>query len=231
MDAETVSARLALEAWREQCADRLDPVRFGFMVALESRMHGHVGEARRLLEHKLDALLQAYAADVAAMPRGTGDTAAMHAARTDTLASLITRLQQRPESTSGNNDLPPGDTRDAADAAALRETATDTATATAFAAPALLDEFRRLWDDVRTGSRLRHSPEEAPMDAGPLNSAALAHRTIARMRQLSPGYARHFLAYVETLGWLQRMPGAAPPHAVAGNGRKPPARRAPRRPS
>ena len=42
-----------LDAWREQGADRLDPVRFHFIEALERRAAGHSGEARRILDDRV----------------------------------------------------------------------------------------------------------------------------------------------------------------------------------
>ena len=47
--------------------------------------------------------------------------------------------------------------------------------------------------------------QQAPADAGPLNSGVLVHRALGLMRSLSPGYLQHFLAYVDALSWLQQM--------------------------
>lgn len=81
-----------------------------------------------------------------------------------------------------------------------------------------LAEVRQLWSALRTDSQLRHSVAHTPTDAGPLNSTALASRAIALMRELSPGYLRAFLAYIDDLAWLEQlgslgqvpMPGSAP---------------------
>lgn len=75
-----------------------------------------------------------------------------------------------------------------------------------------LDAFRRIWSRVRTESQLRQSMAPVPENAGPLNSSALVHRSIALMRELSPGYLQHFLAYVDDLSWMERVgDGAAGP--------------------
>ncbi|SAL34337.1 DUF2894 domain-containing protein [Caballeronia humi] len=60
----TSTAREMLDAWRERGADRLNPVRFLFIDALERRAAGHVGEARRILDERLAGLLEAYADDL-----------------------------------------------------------------------------------------------------------------------------------------------------------------------
>ncbi|MGN6328773.1 MAG: DUF2894 domain-containing protein [Rhodanobacter sp.] len=92
--------------------------------------------------------------------------------------------------------------------------------------PALAD-FRQLWSTLRADSELSRSVADTPTDAGPLNSTALASRAIALMRELSPGYLRAFLAYVDDLAWLEQLDrqGADAGSAAA---RKKRARRKPR---
>src|SRR5690349_13102173 len=58
-------AQTTLDAWRERGGDRLDPLRFHFIAALARRAAAHEGEARRMLDARLSALLEAYAADLA----------------------------------------------------------------------------------------------------------------------------------------------------------------------
>ncbi|MFK2902538.1 DUF2894 domain-containing protein [Dyella ginsengisoli] len=70
--------------------------------------------------------------------------------------------------------------------------------------PALAD-FRQLWSTLRADSQLQQTVAHTPTDAGPLNSAALASRAIALMRDTSPGYLRAFLAYVDDLAWLEQL--------------------------
>ena len=60
----TGGARATLDAWRARGADRVDPVRFHFIEALERRAAGHSGAARRILEDRLNSLLTAYAEDL-----------------------------------------------------------------------------------------------------------------------------------------------------------------------
>lgn len=71
-----------------------------------------------------------------------------------------------------------------------------------------VDDFRALWSTLRTGSQVRKSLAEVPTGAGPLNSAALAHRALTLMGGLSPEYLRQFLAYVDTLSWLETLQDA-----------------------
>lgn len=74
-----------------------------------------------------------------------------------------------------------------------------------------LARVRKLWDATRTRSQLQqaelHLPEKE--STGPLNSAALVHRAMELMRELSPGYLQHFLSYVDDLSWMERLSVAA----------------------
>jgi hypothetical protein len=78
-----------------------------------------------------------------------------------------------------------------------------------------LARVRKLWDRTRTRSQLQqaelHMPEME--STGPLNSAALVHRAMELMRELSPGYLQHFLSYVDDLTWMERLTVAAAPPA------------------
>ncbi|WP_122821886.1 DUF2894 domain-containing protein [Burkholderia pseudomallei] len=64
MDDVAARAQHTLDAWRERGADRLAPVRFRFIDALRRRAAAHGGDARRLLDARLAALIDAYAADL-----------------------------------------------------------------------------------------------------------------------------------------------------------------------
>ena len=167
-----------LDAWREQQADRMDPLRFHFMVALERRAAGHAGEVRRLLDERLSKLLDAYATDLAEVT--TSAPAPSDEPALGALAALVDHLASRP--TTPGDDLP-----------------------VSYPELAALDAFRKLWSRLRTDSHLRQSLTPVPANAGPLNSGALAHRAIALMRELSPGYLQHFLAYVDDLSWIERL--------------------------
>jgi hypothetical protein len=193
-------ARAVLDAWREQGADRHDAMRFYVMDALEKRALRHEGEARRLLDERLCALVDAYAVDLKRAGPSLIDVQAGDA--NSPFAELIDQL---------------------AVAAAARGSRQDgEETAPAISTPPempLLGEFRQIWTSVRTESQLRQSMEQAPENSGPLNSRALVHRAMTMMRDASPAYLQHFLAYIDDLAWLEQMSGSMP---VAGKDAAPP---------
>ncbi|KVS48406.1 hypothetical protein WK43_24220 [Burkholderia ubonensis] len=171
-----------LDAWRASGADRLDPVRFHRIDALERRAAGHDGDARRLLDARLDALLAGYAGDVeragarADDANEPGDVAQARPA-SGALAGLVTRIARDAQADRAGID------------------------------PALIEYFRETWSKVRTEKQYRQALDQVPRNAGPLNSSSLVHRSLSLMRDLSPGYLQQFLSYVDALAWLEDLAG------------------------
>jgi len=190
MSPSGTPARAVLDAWREQQADRLDPVRFQRMDALERRAANHEGEVRRLLDDKLAALIDSYAGDLEKAATAGSANAAPAAGR----GALVELLEHIALSTA---------TRD-------RILAAHNVTPPSSSYPTLetLAEFKKIWSAVRTGSQLRQSLEQVPENAGPLNSGALVHRSIGLMRELSPGYLQQFLSYIDALSWVEQINGS-----------------------
>jgi len=89
-----------------------------------------------------------------------------------------------------------------------------------------LKQLRAQWETLHASSRLRIALQQAPAEGGPLNSAVLVHRMLAQMQACSPGYLAHFVAYADTLAWLDHasMPTAA---TQPGTGRPRAPRKAP----
>lgn len=82
-----------------------------------------------------------------------------------------------------------------------------------------LAQFRQLWGQLSTERQIRQSVASVPEGAGPLNSQRLVLRALQAMQQLSPAYLNRYMAYAETLLWLDEagtalMPPAPPQPAV-----------------
>ncbi|MBN8888144.1 MAG: DUF2894 domain-containing protein [Rudaea sp.] len=193
------SVRATLNAWRERQADRLDPVRFHFIEAMERRAANHDGDVRRILDDKLCALLEAYADDLAKAESGIAnavDSATAELPARDSLGRLIDDIAQR---------AVPGENAHAVENPLVEPSR--------FPELEALGEFRKTWSALHAESQLQKALAQVPTNAGPLNSEALVHRAIALMRELSPGYLQQFLAYIDTLSWMERI---NPTSAVAG---------------
>ncbi|MCA8141492.1 DUF2894 domain-containing protein [Burkholderia multivorans] len=184
MTVDATQVRAMLDAWREQGAARLDPVRFHRLDALERRAAALDGDARALLDARLAALADEYAQLVARTPAPAGPDAPQahaapaHASSRGALAGLVERLARDAQADRRGID------------------------------PELVDYFRATWAKVRTEQQYRQSLDQVPRNAGPLNSNSLVHRSLSTMRELSPAYLRQFLSYVDALACLEDLVGA-----------------------
>lgn len=188
-----------LDAWREHHADRFDPIRFHFIDALARRAANHSDATRRILDAKLATLIEAYAADLQRAETSAAESGAAAAAvpadePVRTALAELTEYIVSQAPTEGEQ----------------RVVAHGLPTAASYPELAALDHFREVWAKVRTEKQLRQSLEQVPGNAGPLNSSSLVHRSLSLMRELSPGYLKQFLAYVDALSWMEQMNGGAP---------------------
>jgi hypothetical protein len=181
--------RAILDRWREQRADRVNPLRFHFIEALERRAASHGGEARRLLDDKLSKLIEAYADDLEKAASKDSNATTPSAAAGGALGQLVDLIAHQTTARGGV----------AAHDPALQPSY--------FPELDALDDFKKIWSKVRTESQVRQSLEQVPENAGPLNSGSLVHRSITLMRELSPGYLQHFLSYVDALSWMEQING------------------------
>lgn len=213
--AETLHSTLAtLEA---NGADRFDPVRFCYIQSMAKRSQQQDGKVAKLLVEKTWQALQAYqsgfsdertevktlldavcaqrpaltehmqelleACDFNAIRRLSQQQEI--AEETDTFATLTQRLQAGANDT---NELP---TSDAQELKSLR-----------FFRDALQQQYAE--------KLVSHALMDAPESAGPLNPQKLALRSLAIMRDVSPAYLGHFVSYVDTLFWLEKLDPLTP---------------------
>ena len=175
-----------LDAWREQGADRLNPLDFHYLLALQRRAAAYDGNARQLLQEKLSARITAYAEDLEQTGFHTASTRS--ATSPTTLAALSQELDLRATARNMRTN-----------------TSADTALRQALPEMAVLHDLRKLWSRVHTRSQVRRSLQPSPENTGPLNSSHLVHRSLTLMRETSPDYLQHFLSYVDALSWLEQL--------------------------
>lgn len=204
-NAQPADIQQTLDAWREQGADRLDPVRFQLIQTMANRAAGLANEnTQRVLHARLAQLVQQYGARIEDAAN-TGPTAAASSAapastaatsRDGALTGLLAHLAA----------LTPADnTRTFATSVGnLRER---------YPELPVLDEFRSTWSRVSANRQVRQSEEQVHENAGPLNSNHLVHRALAYMRDVSPGYLHQFLSYLDTLAWVEQLQMSSEPPA------------------
>lgn len=193
------STQAQLEQWRAQGADQRDPVRFHLMQTLQARAATQPPAVRQVLEDKLAALVTAYAQALQPAPVSAPVPApAQPPAAPKSRARNKRSAAPAPAPVSARQALSELLTQMAVHTALLSDSSTGNAAhAPQFPELPALDDFRRTWATVRTASQVRQSLQDAPADAGPLNSSVLVHRCISLMRAQAPGYLQHFLAYVD----------------------------------
>lgn len=64
--------------------------------------------------------------------------------------------------------------------------------------------FRNTWSKLSSEKQVSQALEQAPKNAGPMNSHQLVLRSLALMRDISPDYLNRFVSYVDTLLCLER---------------------------
>jgi len=173
----------AIQALREHGAERLEPLRLGIIEALARRASSHQGRARQWLDERLATLLADCQARLTPGRRSPATVPAPAPTRSP-LADLLAQLGSGPGPGPGE----PGAPRELN---AMRH-------------------HRPTWARLSADLRLAQSSAQAPENAGPLNSQALALRSLKLMRDVSPAYLNRFMAYFDALLWLEQAQGDTP---------------------
>ena len=189
---------------------RFDPVRFRVIEAMARRATSHGGEARRMLDDKVVALLAAYGEDL--QKAAPADVAKPQAATTErgALAALVDHIAQH---------APVMDDSPAATGNATPATSSASSTSSPSTELKSIRYFKSTWSKLSADRRLTQSLAKVPENAGPLNSHHLVHRSLTLMRDLSPEYLNRFMSYVDALSWVDQLNGAAAAAASAASPR------------
>lgn len=191
-------------------ADRFDPVRWRYIEALTTRAAAHQGSARRMLDarlaHALTALkerfelaqrdaretvarsMQQYPQAAKELQRhfDTGDfkglrrlTAALQDGEAcASLGALVRQLEQQS----------PGH----ADARAEKNTGSRSELKA-------IRNARNTWSKLSVDKQVTQALEQAPKNAGPINSHMLVLRSLTLMRDISSDYLNRFISYADAL--------------------------------
>lgn len=169
----------ALAAARANGADGADPVGWHVVEALARRAQAHGGAARADIERRVAARLAALRCREPVTPAAPDIASAMPPV--SPLAALRALATPSPR---GDGAPVPDRTEAAPELKALRD-------------------FRQRWQQLQAEHWLDQSLASAPDKAGPLNSHALAVRTLKTAHALSPAYVAHLLVQLDALRWLE----------------------------
>lgn len=59
--------------------------------------------------------------------------------------------------------------------------------------------FRNTWSKLSVGKQVSQALQQAPKNAGPINSHMLMLRSLTLMQEIAPDYLNHFMSYADTL--------------------------------
>lgn len=179
-----------IAALRQAGAEQKEPVRLYYLQALADRASAHEGQVRQLLDKRLLQVLQDLQTRMAQAERdakGTAGTLPSSSKRAP-LAELTRHIaQQAPQHGEPGWDI------SLTGAQGLR--------------PELksIRYFRNTWSKLSVDRQVNKALDQAPKNAGPINSHMLVLRSLALMRELSPDYLNRFMSHVDTLLCLDQV--------------------------
>lgn len=191
-----------IDALRQDGAHHFDRVRFHYIEVLARRANVHKGHVKRILDKKLvdAALTLRKRFEQAQNEAKCATTAPEMPQHRNTLGDLVRRLEQHfPEQMDGGMAMH-------------------------LARPVELKSvryFRNTWSRLSAAKQVVHAMDQAPKNAGPINSHVVALRSLALMRDASPDYLNRFMSYVDTLLCLDQAdwgtrPAPKPPRKGKG---------------
>lgn len=212
---QSVDAMAVMAALRLVGADKYDPVRFHYLEVLQKRANAHQGQVKHLLnetlaqglvtlrarfEHAQSAARGSIDHMVSKYPQALPDLNRLFLASDfKGVQSFIVSLEK---SRTGESlgDL----SRQLAQRAA--ETLDGSFDGDVGLRPELktAQSFRNTWSKLSVEKRVMQALDQAPKNAGPINSHMLVVRSLALMRDISPDYLNRFTTYVDTLLCLEQ---------------------------
>ncbi len=195
---------------RASGAGKFDPVRLHYIEALAERASGHQGRTKELLDAKLRQAL--------AVLKKRFDLA-----QSDAADAVVQRVQQYPAAAADLHGLlDAGDFKGVQRLIAQLKIREQCASLSALVrqlephspeqveAPRMesagphpelktIRNFRNTWSKLSVDKQVAQALEQAPRNAGPINSHMLVLRSLALMREVSPDYLNRFMTYADTL--------------------------------
>ena len=190
--ADQHAVQHTLEVLRSRGAAHAEPVRLHVIEVLAARAAAAPEPLHGLLARRVQHLAQALAGRLSETSATARPQPRARQPHPSPLADLLRRFE--PDAVAG----------DGTTAAAMSRV------------PELkaVRAYRSTWTQWRADRQLQQSLASVPHNPGPLNSHAVALRAFTRMRSLSPGHLNRYVAYLETLAWLEHADSAATPAAA-----------------
>jgi hypothetical protein len=231
-----LDARAVMAALRQAGAAQWDPVRLHYLQALAQRADAESGRVKELLESRLNNAVAAFKARFDRALSDAQDAVDKAVSTHPQTAAELQRLLEagdckgvaahiaslnKPTQISALGELTHYIAQHAADGAGQG----GEVISALGQQPELKTSrvFRNTWSKLSVDRQVAKALDQAPKNAGPINSHMLVLRSLTLMRDISPDYLNRFTSYVDTLlGLEQAEKGKAPsaPKAAAGDAAK-----------
>jgi hypothetical protein len=191
------------EALKAQGAAKLDPLAWHYIQLLAERAQKQQGPAQKLLFAKLDQALNQLQVKLNKIQQVTVQEKADAAGQgikkpvLSPLAELLQDMLPEPADPAHKAKLQGSDASSATNA--LSRSGLKTAWR---AESPRIRQFRKQLRQISVQKQVSQALAQAPQNAGPINSHMLVLRSLGLMREASPDYLNRFMAYVDTLLWL-----------------------------
>lgn len=191
-------------------AARFDPVRWRYVEALAGRAVAQQGRAKFMLEARLMQTLTAMADSLDLARRDAAEFVAQSAARYPHAAGDLQRCLdagdfrelRRLVATLKNGEAGASLSalvRQFEPAAAGHADARMMESAGSRPELKAIRKFRNTWSKLSVDKQVTQALEQAPKNAGPINSHMLMLRSLTLMRDISPDYLNRFMSYADAL--------------------------------
>jgi hypothetical protein len=213
-----------LASMRTNGADRFDPVRFHFIEVMARRGLEQQGAVRRILNDRLAEALADYRARFEQAQHEARATLARVAGQCPAAADDLQRLFAAGDFSGMRRFVASLEKKEQqASLAGLTRYITQLSPEGVDAGPVGDGDFaarselktvrnsRNTWSKLSVVKQVAQAIEQAPKNAGPLNSHMLVLRSFELMRDISPDYLNRFVSYIDTLLWLDQADSKSKP--------------------
>jgi hypothetical protein len=195
---------------RNAGADQFDPVRLHYVEVLAQRASAHQGSVKRMLDAKLGQALTAFKERFAQAQSDASESVARGVQQYPHAADDLQRLFVAGDFKELRRSIATLKTREqCASLSALVRQLEEHSSENADARAAenigprselkTIRNFRNTWAKLSVDKQVAQALEQAPKNAGPINSHMLVLRSLALMRDVSPDYLNRFMSYADTL--------------------------------
>ena len=235
--AESPGLGTLLIGLRQRECHNFDPIRFSYLEAMARRAQGQGESVGHIVEQLGLAALEQYSADLALAQEEAAaclDTAGsaqaeelqelFQACKYREMKRLLTRARRsttneslvamstyisNPEPVAAKHAVTPSfdDILRAHEQELIQTGGNSSVQEQGRAEHSAIHHFREALVKRNADKLVTKLINEIPEDAGPLNPQKLIVQSLASMRDLSPHYLNRFVAYIDTLLWLERAGG------------------------